>query len=116
MIPINFLTFVALALFVLGALTALIRKNILMILMGLELMLNAAVLLFITYARMHAGEISQGAAPMMQMMQTAHAGHLFTLFIFVVAAVEVGLIIAIVLNIFKWKRSLLTSHYNLMRD
>jgi NADH-quinone oxidoreductase subunit K len=99
MIPVNFLVCVCFILFLLGALTVLIRRNILIILMGLELMLNAASLLFITYSRVHANL----------------SGHVFTLFIFVVAAVEVGLIIAIILNIFGLKKSLLTSSYSLMR-
>ncbi len=99
MIPENFLVMVSLILFLLGTLTVLIRRNILIILMGLELMLNAASLLFVTYSRVHANL----------------EGQFFTLFLFVVAAVEVGLIIAIVLNIFKLKRSLLTSSYSLMR-
>jgi NADH-quinone oxidoreductase subunit K len=99
MIPLNFLLIVSLILFMVGTLTVLIRRNILMILMGLELMLNAASLLFITYARV-LGNLM---------------GQFFTLFIFVVAAVEVGLIIAIVLNIFGLKKSLLTSNFSLMR-
>lgn len=99
MIPTNFLVMVSVILFLVGALTVLVRRNILVILMGLELMLNAAALLFITYSRAYVDL----------------TGHYFTLFIFVVAAVEVGLIIAIMLNIFRLKKSLLTSSYSLMR-
>ena len=112
MIPINFLVIVSLILLVLGMLTVLVRRNILMILMGLELMFNSAALLFITYARMHGEQIKAATDAA---MYTAMAGHFFTLFIFVVAAVEVGLMIAIILNIFKLKRSLLTSNYSLMK-
>lgn len=112
MIPFNFLVVVALALFMLGALTALIRRNILLVLMGLELMLNAAALLFVTYSRMHAEQVRVATDTW---LPAATAGHFFTLFIFVLAAVEVGLMIAIILNIFKLKGSLLTSNYSLMR-
>ncbi len=100
MIPIDFLVMVSLTLFLLGATTVLVRRNILVMLMGLELMLNAAVLLFIVYSRVHANL----------------TGHFFALFIFVVAAIEVGLIIAIILNLFKQKRSLLTSSYTSMKE
>lgn len=114
MIPIHFLVAVAFTLFILGALMVLLRRNILLILMGLELMLNAGALLFITFSRMHAGSSIQMATEMGK--KAALSGHLFTLFLFVIAAVEVALMIAIILNIFKLQKSLLTSSYTFLKQ
>ena len=69
--------------FAVGALGVVSRRNPLVILLCLELMLNAANLALVTFARMHGGE----------------AGQIFALIVMVVAACEVtvglGLIVAI---------------------
>jgi NADH:ubiquinone oxidoreductase subunit K len=70
-------------LFVLGVAGVIVRRNLLVIYMSLELMLNAANLALVAFARMHGGE----------------AGQVFALIVMVVAACEVtvglGLIVAI---------------------
>jgi NADH-quinone oxidoreductase subunit K len=40
-------------LFVIGAATVLTRRNAILVFMGIELMLNAANLVFVTFGRMH---------------------------------------------------------------
>ena len=69
--------------FCIGAGGVLVRRNPLVVLLCLELMLNAANLALVTFARMHGGE----------------AGQIFALIVMVVAACEVtvglGLIVAI---------------------
>jgi NADH-quinone oxidoreductase subunit K len=69
--------------FAIGAAGVLTRRNPLVILLCLELMLNGANLALISFARMHGGE----------------AGQVFALIVLVVAAAEVtiglGLIVAI---------------------
>ena len=69
--------------FCIGAAGVLIRPNPMVILLCLELMLNAANLALVTFARMHGGE----------------AGQIFALIVMVVAACEVtvglGLLVAI---------------------
>ena len=69
--------------FAIGAAGVLSRRNPLVILLCLELMLNAANLALVAFARMHGGE----------------AGQIFALIVMVVAACEVtvglGLIVAI---------------------
>jgi len=70
-------------LFAIGAAGVLTRRNPLVILLCLELMLNAANLALVAFARMHGGE----------------AGQVFALIVMVIAACEVtvglGLIVAI---------------------
>ncbi|MDE3129537.1 MAG: NADH-quinone oxidoreductase subunit NuoK [Acidobacteriota bacterium] len=74
---------VSVLIFCIGAGGVLVRRNPLVILLCLELMLNAANLALVTFARMHGGE----------------AGQIFALIVMVVAACEVtvglGLIVAI---------------------
>jgi NADH:ubiquinone oxidoreductase subunit K len=69
--------------FALGAIGVITRRNPLVVLLCLELMLNAANLALVAFARMHGGE----------------AGQIFALIVMVVAACEVtvglGLIVAI---------------------
>lgn len=70
-----------------GILIIIIRRNAIAILMGLELLLNAAGLNFIAFSRF----ASPGSVD----------GQVVTLFIIVIAAAEASLALAITLNIFK---------------
>ena len=80
----NLLSYLAisLVLFVIGMTIMISRKNIVAILLGIELILNAAALNFVAYSRFVTLDLD---------------GHIFPLFIIVVAAAEaaVGLAIAI---------------------
>lgn len=69
-------------LFTIGALGFLVRRNVLIQLMSIELMLNAVNLAFVAYNHMHGG---------------AMTGHVFVFFIIAIAAAEaaVGLAIAL---------------------
>ena len=73
---------VSAALFCLGVLGVIMRRNLLVMYMGLELMLNAANLALIAFARMHGN----------------HDGQIFAIIVMVVAACEVtvglGVIVA----------------------
>lgn len=79
--------FVAIALFGLGLLGFLIRRNALIVLMSLELMLNAANLLLV--------EIS--------MRTGTPDGILLVVFVITVAAAEVGIGLGIILNLYRIK-------------
>ncbi len=78
------------ALFVLGLLGVIVRRNVLVMLMCMELMLNGVNLSFVTFA---------------QQMGSA-AGAVFVLLIFVVAAAEIAIAIPIVLLLVRHKRTL----------
>jgi NADH-quinone oxidoreductase subunit K len=77
---------VATLLFVLGLLTVATRRNAVAILMGVELILNAASLNFVAFSRYAHGGI---------------AGQVFSLFIILLAAAEATIALAIVLSIFR---------------
>ncbi|HUY51569.1 MAG TPA: NADH-quinone oxidoreductase subunit NuoK [Streptosporangiaceae bacterium] len=83
--------FVALAviLFVIGAVGVLVRRNAMVIFMCVELMLNAVNLAFVAFARMH-GNLG---------------GQVIAFFVMVVAAAEVVVGLAILMAIFRARRS-----------
>ncbi len=77
------------ALFAIGATTVLVRRNAIIVFMGIELMLNSANLAFVTFARWH-GDL---------------AGQVIAFFVMVVAAAEVVVGLAIIVSIFRTRRS-----------
>ena len=73
-------------LFSLGAGLIIVRRNAVLVLMGLELVLNAAALNFVAFAHYVEGAVT---------------GMVFALFIIVLAAAEAAIALAIVLAIFR---------------
>lgn len=89
----------AVALFVVGALGFLLRRNAIIAFMSVELMLNAANLAFVTFARQHGGLDGQVA----------------TFFVMVVAAAEVVVGLAIIVAIYRARRSASVDDANLLK-
>jgi len=79
----------AAVLFLIGVGGVMVRRNALIILMSIELMLNAANMTLITFARMW-GDIS---------------GHTFALIVIAVAAAEASVGLAIVVAVFRGRRN-----------
>jgi NADH-quinone oxidoreductase subunit K len=78
--------------FGLGAAIVMVRRNAVAVLMGVEMILNAAALNFVAFGRyLEGGEAGHG---------TATAGQAVALFIVVAAAAEAAIALAIVLNFF----------------
>lgn len=73
-------------LFALGLFGVITRKNAVMVLMGIELILNAANINFVAFARFGGYGVN---------------GQIFALFVIVLAAAEAAIALAIVLNIYK---------------
>jgi NADH-quinone oxidoreductase subunit K len=76
-------------LFTIGGAGVLLRRNALIAFMSVELMLNACNLAFVTFSRMH-GDID---------------GQIIAFFVMVVAAAEVVVGLAIIVTIFRTRRS-----------
>ncbi|WP_299446443.1 NADH-quinone oxidoreductase subunit NuoK [uncultured Phycicoccus sp.] len=91
--------YLATVLFVIGGATVLTRRNAIIVFMGVELMLNAANLVFVTFARMH-GNLD---------------GQVIALFVMVVAAAEVVVGLAIIMAIFRSRRSASVDDANLLK-
>jgi NADH-quinone oxidoreductase subunit K len=92
MLPIEHVIGLSTALFVIGAVGALTRRNLILILMSIELMLGAVNLAFIGFNRIWA---ASGEA-------SAVDGHVFVLMVTTVAAAQIavglGMLIALVRN------------------
>jgi NADH-quinone oxidoreductase subunit K len=98
MTPTYYLLLSAL-LFALGAVGVLVRRNAIVVFMCIELMLNACNLAFVTFSRMH-GNLD---------------GQVFAFFTMVVAAAEVVVGLAIIVTIFRTRRSASVDDANLLK-
>lgn len=87
------------ALFSLGIYGVLARRNAVLVLMSIELMLNAVTLNLVAFAT-HLGQI---------------AGQVFGLFVIAVAAAEVGIGLAIVILIYRNRETISVDEVNLLR-
>lgn len=99
-LPISAYAVLAMVLFTLGALTVLLRRNAIIELMGVELMLNAVNLVLVTFSRLH-GNLT---------------GQIFAFFVMVVAAAEVVVGLSIVVSIFRTRRSTSVDETNLLKS
>jgi NADH-quinone oxidoreductase subunit K len=90
MLPVNYYLALAIILFTIGALGVLIRRNAIVVFMSVELMLNAANLAFVAFAR----------------YWQAMSGQIFVFFIMTVAAAEVAIGLALIVTIFRTKDSI----------
>jgi NADH-quinone oxidoreductase subunit K len=102
-IPTEYLIALSGILFSLGVLGVLIRKNAIVIFMSIELMLNSANLALIAFSR--------GFAPDAAALQ----GHVLVFFVIAVAAAEVAVGLALIVTIFRTKRSIDVDQVNLLR-
>ncbi len=84
-IPIDLVIALSAFLFAVGVVGALVRRNIIVILMSIELMLNAVNLAFVGFARLHGNT----------------DGHVFALMVTTVAAAEVAVGLGIVIALFR---------------
>ncbi|MEX0756998.1 MAG: NADH-quinone oxidoreductase subunit NuoK [Acidimicrobiia bacterium] len=92
---------IAAALFSLGVYGLLVRRNAVMILLAVELMLNAVNINLIAFESV--------------IRSSQAVGQVFSIFVITVAAAEVGIGLAIVLLIFRNRRSANVDDFNLMK-
>ena len=92
MIPLSWYLILSAALFSIGLFGVLARRNAVAILLGIELMLNAVNINLVAFWRY--GDVS------------LMAGQVFAIIVFAVAAAEVAVGLALIVEIFKSKRSI----------
>jgi NADH-quinone oxidoreductase subunit K len=95
---LNIFLVTSVGLFILGVFGVLIRRNALLVLMSIELMLNAVNMAFVTFAR-GFGSAGDGVEPI-GLVQAAQ-GHVFALMVMAVAAAEAAVGIAIFVSIYR---------------
>jgi NADH-quinone oxidoreductase subunit K len=99
-VPYSHVLILAIVLFGLGAVCAVARRNLLMILIGVEIMLNAAGLVFVA-ASLNLRQLD---------------GQAFFLFILAVAASEVAVGLALILYLYRRTGSVNADRYRLLKE
>ncbi len=99
MIPLGWTLSLSALLFVIGVVGVLVRRNAIVIFMSIELMLNAGNLAFVAFAReLHSLD-----------------GQIFVFFVMTVAAAEVAVGLAIIVNLFRLRESVFVDEVNLLK-
>jgi NADH-quinone oxidoreductase subunit K len=103
LLPVGLTHFLILSalLFVLGIFVMLTRKNAIAVLMGIELILNAANINFVAFTRY--GAVNLG-------------GQMTAIFVIVIAVCEAAVALAIVLNVYKRFQSVNVAEVHALRD
>ena len=91
MINLSSYLFISFVLFLCGVLVMVARKNIIAILLGIELILNASALNFAAYTKFTNNNLE---------------GHIMSLFIIVIAAAEAAVGLGIVIRFFQLRESI----------
>ena len=92
-------------LFIIGVAGVLTRRNIIVIFMSIELILNAANLNFIAFSRY----LQDSGSP------NAVAGQIFTVFVIVVAAAEAAIGLGIVIALYRNKETIWVDEIDLLK-
>ncbi len=101
MVPLWFYLVVAAALFAIGAYGALARRNAIAIVMSVELMLNAANINLVAFWRyLNPFEIN---------------GQLFAAFVFIVAAAEAAVGLALIISIYRSRQTVIVEDVNMLK-
>ena len=99
MIPIGWTIALSAILFCIGVAGVLVRRNALVIFMSIELMLNEANLAFVAFAQ-HLHSLD---------------GQIFVFFVMTVAAAEVAVGLAIIVNVFRLRETVFVDEINLLK-
>lgn len=100
MISITAPLYLAFALFLIGVFGVIVRRNVLIMLMSIELMLNGANVTLITFSRLWGDA----------------GGQVFAMFVIAVAAAEAAVGLAIVVSIFRSRASADVDQLTILRD
>lgn len=111
MIPIEHYVALSAALFVIGGVGFLIRRNVLVTLMSIEVMLNAANLALVAYNRSHLARTA-----LQSFGGESHTGQVFAFFIIAAEAAEVAVGLAIVLDFYRLRRTVRSDEADLLKN
>lgn len=96
---VTLIIFISMAMFALGIIGVLVRRNAFILFLSIELMLNSANLLFVAFSRYWGNQ----------------TGLVWVFFVLVVAAAEAAVGLAIMINLFRAKRVVDIDEYNMLR-
>lgn len=101
LVPIHSYLIVSVLLFAIGLVGVFSRRNAIAVLLGIELMLNAANINFVAFWRYGGGAQMEG--------------QVFTVVVITVAAAEAAIALAIILNVYRRFRTINVDQINLMK-
>jgi NADH-quinone oxidoreductase subunit K len=99
MVPVSYYVILSATVFSIGLFGVLIRRNIVMILLSIELMLNAANINFVAFSHYHEMVV----------------GQVFVFFVMTVAAAEVTVGLAIVIALYRSRATINVEELNLLK-
>ncbi|MGE9289901.1 MAG: NADH-quinone oxidoreductase subunit NuoK [Puniceicoccales bacterium] len=99
-LSLNSFLFVSVLLFAIGFFGVLLRRNVLVIFMSLEMMLNAAILALIAFSRFNG----------------TMDGNIFVFFIITVAAAEIAVGLAIIVALFRKRQSVMVEQLSSLKN
>lgn len=99
--PLEAYVAVSAALFALGIVCIVVRRNILYVLMGIEMILNSANINFVAFNRFNGDGLD---------------GQMFAIFVIILAAAEAAVALGIILNVFHLFDTIRPSELDLMRE
>src|SRR2546425_4367079 len=99
MVPLSWCLALSAVVFAIGVVGVLVRRNALVIFMSIELMLNAANLAFVAFAR----------------QMNSLDGQVFVFFVMTVAAGEVAIGLAIIVNLFRLRETVFVDEIDLLK-
>ncbi len=99
MLPIEYYLWFAAVLFAIGVAGVLLRRNVIIVFMSIELMLNAVNVTFVAFSR----------------QMNSVDGQIFVFFVMTLAAAEVAVGLAIIVAVFRNKESINVEDMNLLK-
>jgi NADH:ubiquinone oxidoreductase subunit K len=87
MVPLVHFLYLGALLFSAGLIVVIVKKNMIMVLLGIELMLNASNLNLVGFNQLYPGSVN---------------GHMFALFVIIVAVCEAAVGLAIVIQVYRY--------------
>jgi NADH-quinone oxidoreductase subunit K len=110
-IPAEYYVLLSALLFVVGGIGFLVRRNVLVTLMSIEVMLNATNLALVAFNRSRLAHVA-GSAYAGQ----SHTGQVFAFFIIAAEAAEVAVGLAIVLALYRLRRTVRSDEADLLKN
>jgi NADH-quinone oxidoreductase subunit K len=101
MIPLSNFILIGAVLFCIGLYAVLTKRNTIMVLIGIEFMINAAILNFVSIGKYD---------------KMNNSGQIFALFAIVLAAAGVAVALAIILNVYKYYHTIDPTKVDNLRD
>lgn len=101
MFPIEHFLFLGALLFSIGLIVVIIKRNLIMVLLGIELMLNASNLNLVAFNQLHTD---------------SNSGQMFALFVIIVAVCEAAVGLAIVIQVYQYYQTSVPDEVSELND